>query len=113
MKFKETLKFELSCRNMLVKELAAISGVNKRTLDSYLAANGAEPSAEAALKIAGALNVPLQYLLTGEAKKNARKEESLIFFRKEERQLLQNYSKLNSSNKNIIQEITKLLGGLQ
>jgi transcriptional regulator with XRE-family HTH domain len=65
-KFKEILKETLVFRDMQVKELAALSGVKKRTIDNYLRENGAEPSAENAVKIARALGVSVEYLVTGE-----------------------------------------------
>jgi hypothetical protein len=33
MGFRENLKAELACKDMLVMELSALSGVNKRTID--------------------------------------------------------------------------------
>jgi len=65
MGFRENLKAELAYRGMLVKELAYRSGVKKRTLDSYLRGDGAAPSAQAAVSIAGALDVSVEYLVTG------------------------------------------------
>jgi len=66
MGFKDNLKSELAYSGMLVKELAAKSGVNKSSLDNYLNARGQTPSIEAGLKIAKALGVSLEYLVTGE-----------------------------------------------
>lgn len=63
--FRENLKQELLFRNIKVKELSARSGVNKRTIDHYLAENSSEPLAEAAVKIARALGVSAEYLVTG------------------------------------------------
>jgi transcriptional regulator with XRE-family HTH domain len=65
MKFKENLKAELTYKAMQVKELAMLSGVNKRTIDNYLRANGAVPSADSAVKIARVLGVSVEYLVTG------------------------------------------------
>ncbi|GMO63454.1 MAG: helix-turn-helix transcriptional regulator [Treponemataceae bacterium] len=65
MGFKENLKSELSFNGMLVKELAALSGVNKFSIDNYLNARGQIPSVEAAVKIARALGVSVEYLVTG------------------------------------------------
>lgn len=65
MGFKENLKSELLYSGMLVKELAAKSGVNKYSLDNYLNKRGQVPSVEAAVKIAHALNVTVEYLATG------------------------------------------------
>jgi len=65
MGFKENLKEQLSFSGMYVKELAALSGVKKQTIDSYLIANSSMPSADAAVSIAQALGVSVEYLVTG------------------------------------------------
>lgn len=65
MGFKDNLKSELAYSGMSVKELAAKSGVNKYSIDNYLNARGQIPSLEAGLKIAQALNVTVEYLVTG------------------------------------------------
>jgi transcriptional regulator with XRE-family HTH domain len=66
MGFRENLKSQLQYANMLVKELAARSGIKKKTLDSYLGVHGYIPSAEAAFRIAQALGVSVEYLVTGD-----------------------------------------------
>ena len=68
MGFKENLKSELSYSGLLVKELAAKSGVNKHSIDNYLNKRGQLPSVDAAVKIAQALNVSVEYLVTGKEK---------------------------------------------
>jgi transcriptional regulator with XRE-family HTH domain len=65
MGFRENLKFQLQCSNMLVKELAARSGLKKKTIDSYLGTRCYSPSVEAAISIARALGVSVEYLVTG------------------------------------------------
>lgn len=60
------MKEELNFSGMLVKELAAKTGLNKRTIDKYLRVNGSIPSAEAAVKIARVLKVSVEYLVTGQ-----------------------------------------------
>ena len=65
MGFKENLKSELVYSGMLVKELAQKSGVNKYSLDNYLNSRGQLPSIEAGYKIAQALGVSVEYLVTG------------------------------------------------
>ena len=65
MGFKENLKSELAFSGMLVKELATKSGVNKFSLDNYLNARGQIPSVEVGYKIAQALGVSVEYLITG------------------------------------------------
>ncbi|GHV50667.1 hypothetical protein AGMMS49579_04610 [Spirochaetia bacterium] len=66
MGFRENLKSELAYQNMLVKELAALSGVNKFSINNYLNSRGQVPSAEAAVKIARVLGVSVEYLVMGE-----------------------------------------------
>lgn len=65
MSFKENLKTELEFRGILVKELAAKSGISRRTLDNYLRNNESQPTAENAVNIAKALDVSVEYLVTG------------------------------------------------
>jgi transcriptional regulator with XRE-family HTH domain len=72
MGFKENLKSELAFSGMLVKELAAKSGVNKYSLDNYLNARGQIPSVEVGYKIAQALGVSVEYLITGEESKDSK-----------------------------------------
>jgi len=65
MGFKENLKEQLNFTGMYVKELAVLSGVKKQTIDSYLNVNSCMPSADAAVAIAKALGVSVEYLVTG------------------------------------------------
>jgi len=65
MGFRENLKSHLQYSNLLVKELAALSGVKKKTIDSYLGTRGYKPSVDAAVSIAKALGVSVEYLATG------------------------------------------------
>jgi transcriptional regulator with XRE-family HTH domain len=73
MGFKENLKAELSHADMKVKELAALSGVKKQTIDSYLRENSYTPSVEAAVSIAQALGVSVEYLVKGEVRQGKEK----------------------------------------
>jgi transcriptional regulator with XRE-family HTH domain len=65
MGFKENLKAELNYSGMLVKELSALSGVKKHTIDNYLNTHNSIPNADAAVSIAQALGVSVEYLITG------------------------------------------------
>ena len=65
MKFKETLKDELVYKNLQSKELSARTVISLHTINHYLVQNGNAPSAENAYKIAKALGVSVEYLLTG------------------------------------------------
>ena len=67
MSFRDNLKQELSLNGMLVKELAALAGIQKRALDTYLLSeNASMPPADAAIRIARVLGVSVEYLITGE-----------------------------------------------
>jgi len=72
MGFKENLKEQLSYSGMYVKELAALSGVKKQTIDSYLNVHSCMPSADAAVAIARALGISVEYLVTGKETKGGR-----------------------------------------
>lgn len=65
MGFRENLKDEMEYQGVSTKKLAEKSGVSKRTIDNYLLANPQEPGVYNAQKIAKALNVSVEYLVTG------------------------------------------------
>jgi len=65
MGFRENLKSQLEYSGMLIKELAAVSGIKTKTIDSYLGNRGHTPSVEAAVSIAKALGVSVEYLVDG------------------------------------------------
>jgi len=65
MGFRENLKSQLEYSGILVKELAARSGVKKKTIDSYLGTHNSTPSVENAVSIAKALGVSVEFLVTG------------------------------------------------
>jgi len=66
MGFGDNLKLELTSNGMLKKELAAKSGVHKRAIDTYVRSKSSMPPADTAVKIAKALGVTVEYLVTGE-----------------------------------------------
>ena len=70
MSFRENLKSELDYSGMLVKELADKSGVNIHSINKYLSSVEQTPSVEIGVKIAQALGVSVEYLVTGEERKN-------------------------------------------
>ena len=69
MAFKEILKAQLDYSGISVKELALRSGVNRRTIDNYLSTHNYLPTAVSAVKIAVALGVSVEYLITGQENK--------------------------------------------
>jgi len=105
MGFKENLKLELAYSGMLVKELAAISGVNKRTIDNYLNTHNTIPSADAAVRIAGALGVTVEYLFTG----NEPRENASSLPIPDSRAVLKNLEALNKRDRKIVINLIKSL----
>jgi transcriptional regulator with XRE-family HTH domain len=109
MGFKENLKAELAFKNILIKELASISGVNRRTIDNYLREDGSIPSADAAVRIAGALGVTVEYLITG----NEQKERSFPAPLPDSHVVLKNIEALNKRDRKIVLSMIKSLKDME
>ncbi|MBR1536800.1 MAG: helix-turn-helix transcriptional regulator [Treponema sp.] len=69
--FKTNLRNELDYQGLTVKELSAKTGIPKPTLSCYLSSRRTMPTADVAVKIAEALNVSVEYLVTGAERKPA------------------------------------------
>lgn len=65
MGFKENLRDEISYQGLMIKEVAEKAGIKAGSLSNYLKENSSVPSADVAVKIAKALNVSVEYLVTG------------------------------------------------
>jgi transcriptional regulator with XRE-family HTH domain len=65
MDFAENLRSELDYQGLIVKQLAAKTGINIHTLNHYLSGKKSMPPADVAVKIATALDVTVEYLVTG------------------------------------------------
>jgi len=103
--FKENLKRELGYSGVLVKELASLSGVNKRTIDNYLNTHNSMPSADAAVRIAGVLGVTVEYLITG----HEQQERNYPPLSQEPRVVLKNLETLNKRDRKIVFNLIKSL----
>lgn len=66
MTFQNRVKKEMKLKNWIMKELASRSEVSSRTIEKYLGARESIPTADNAVKIAKALGVTVEYLVTGE-----------------------------------------------
>jgi transcriptional regulator with XRE-family HTH domain len=75
--FRDNLKAELAFKGLLVRELAKLAGISKYTIDNYLNVNERMPTAEAAVKIAAALGVSVEYLVTGTEARDGKREAPL------------------------------------
>jgi len=63
--FAQRLRSEIEYIGLNRKEFAAKAGIKKRALDAYLGAQQSMPPADTAVKIASALGVSVEYLVTG------------------------------------------------
>jgi len=63
--FSQRLRYEMEYIGLTRKELAAKAGIQKRALDAYLEAQQSMPPADKAVKIAAALGLSVEYLVTG------------------------------------------------
>lgn len=63
--FAERLKEEMDYLGLTRKELAYKADVKVRALDMYLGTQGSMPPADVAVRLAKALNVTVEYLVTG------------------------------------------------
>ena len=77
--FKQTLRDEMDFQDIKVKELSLRTGISQRTLESYLGARGSIPPADVAVKIAKALNVSVEYLVTGKRTGETKNEQKQSF----------------------------------
>jgi len=106
MGFKENLKSELNYSGMLVKELSIETGIKKHTLDNYLNTHNALPNAEAAVKIARALGVSVEYLVTGTEEKTKKPQPPLS---SDTRALIDIADKLSPKNRRLAIKLIKVL----
>lgn len=74
MGFAENLRDELEYQGMQVKELAEKTGLSINTLNKYRPGSKVVPTVDNAYKIARALDVSLDYLVTGTEAKPAPRE---------------------------------------
>lgn len=72
MNFSENVHFQMECKGMIIKELSQKTGISENTLKSYLKTNPVEPKAINSVKIARALGVSVEYLVTGGTEKTPR-----------------------------------------
>jgi transcriptional regulator with XRE-family HTH domain len=65
MSFAENLRKELNYQGLIVKQLAAKTEISINTLNHYLRGRQSIPPADVAFRIARALGVTVEYLVTG------------------------------------------------
>lgn len=94
--FRENLRNELDFQGLTVKELSAKTGIVKGTLDNYLGIRASIPPADIAVKIAEALNVSVEFLVTGKERKE-NKNQLAVLITAEEKKLLNDLNTIPSN----------------
>lgn len=102
--FKANLRTELDYLGLTVKELSAKTGIPKGTLDCYLGVRASMPPADVAVQIAAALNVSVEYLVTGQELK---KHDKLLDHNV--RSIVTILPELNDKNINTILGLARIL----
>lgn len=113
MDFHTRLKEEIEFADMRYKELAEKSGVPERALYNYVASkNPSMPPADVAVKIANALGVTVEYLVTGKDSKQAKQKNvnnAKLYRIAEILNLSENFPSLSSRDKKLIAGFVQLL----
>ena len=102
--FRENLRNELDFQGIIVKELSTKTNIPVGTLDCYLRTQAVEPSAENAVKIARALQVPVEYLVSGGNTGRNKPQSSLS---QEARDLIRWIESLNSEQCKAVLRLVK------
>lgn len=63
--FRDNLKEQIEYKGIIIKELAAKTGISKRTIDTYVDNRAVIPNAEIAVKLADALDTTVEFLVKG------------------------------------------------
>ena len=101
MSFGENLKQVLAYSGISKKELAVKAGIHKRAIDTYVRTKSSMPPADTAVKIAKALGVTVEYLVTGE-------DESVP---KEIGRLTRSILNLNKRDQKLVTSLVKTMNG--
>jgi transcriptional regulator with XRE-family HTH domain len=99
MSFRENLREALDFSDMEQKELAAQTKISLKTIENYLKQESSMPSADKAVRIAQALGVSVEYLVTGG--ENYR-EKDHVSLNPELRRLLKSIKKLTPHDQHTV-----------
>ena len=113
MGFRENLKNELVFQDIKIKELGYKAGIIPRTIEQYLSSAAKMPSAENAVKIASALGVSVEYLVTGkqnanDSSKSSETENQILLFKKYH-ELIKQAEHLNEQQLKAIENLMKTI----
>ena len=105
MDFKTRLKEEMDYKGIQHKELAAKANIKPRALLTYVASKPSMPPADAAVRIAKALGVSVEYLVTGIDVSQSTESTNI----KEIQEIVKDLSKLD---KNDLSKLKKMIHAL-
>lgn len=95
------LRDEMAYQGISARELAEKAGLHKRTVDNYVMANAQDPSVTNAYKIASALGVSVEYLVTG------REYGGTVHMTGEVLDLVRNFTRLPYSRRELVLRLVK------
>ncbi|WP_461257890.1 helix-turn-helix domain-containing protein [Treponema sp. R80B11-R83G3] len=105
--FRKTLREELDYQGLTVKELALKSSVAKGALDSYLGKQASMPPADVAARIASALGVTVEYLVSGED--SGSKKNQVFISNPKKRSVLKIFDELPPEDQKLTLDFVKVL----
>jgi transcriptional regulator with XRE-family HTH domain len=97
--FQEILRDELDYQDITIKELSAKSSVAVGAIHGYLSTQASIPSAGNAIKIANALGVSVEYLITG---KDGPSPKAIMSLNPQTRQLLHSIEQLSKEDQQLV-----------
>ena len=105
--FRKTLREELDYQGITVKELSLKSTVAKGALDSYLGRQASMPPADAAVRIASALGVTVEYLINGD--ENGGEKNTIFISNPKKRIVLRIFDELLPEDQTLTMDFIKML----
>jgi transcriptional regulator with XRE-family HTH domain len=105
--FRKTLREELDYQGLTAKELAVKSMVTKGAIDTYLGKQASMPPADAAVRIASALGVTVEYLVNGQD--SSMEVPTPLFSNPKKRSLLRIFDELLPEYQKLTLDFVKLL----
>jgi len=105
--FKKTLREELDYQGLTVKELAYKASVAKGALDTYLGKQASMPPADVAVRIASALGVTVEYLISGED--SGGKKNQVFISNPKKRSVLRIFDELLPEDQKLTLDFIKVL----
>lgn len=101
--FKTRLRAEIEYSTLLQKEVAALAGISKRTLDMYVGNRSSMPLADAAVRLAKVLGVSVEYLVNGENDKTS------SHLSQQQKNILEAFNQLSEQDKYVIEQVIRSL----